>query len=335
MKSSYIYIIIIALLAASCSGNKQSFTLSGKFKGLQDGAFMCFSRSPEWGSLDTVKIVDGEFTMTHSLTDTSIIILQYPNFLQTQVIAIPGGKAKLRGDANNIKRVKVSGDDENEELSDFNDRTAGLGERQARLEAEAFIRDNPQLWASVALFERFFLQAERPDYNKIDKLLELMLKACPNRHYLHLIANEVMPLLKCRAGVRLPTFKASTIDGAVVDNSTFKGKAVLVTFWSTIDNDFVFPVVNQRHLMRRVANRVAQLNICLDVDTASCLRVLRADTIGGYNVCDRKAFDSPLVKLFGLKKMPANILVDSKGVVRVRDVAPENLEEEFRKLGIN
>ncbi len=333
MKFPLLY-ITTALLIASCSGNKQSFTLSGEFKGLESGEFLCFSQSSSWGSLDTVRVVGGEFTFTHPLTDTTIIVLQYPNFMQTQIIAIPGGKARLRGDANNMKRISVSGDDENEQLSEFYNRTADMKETQVIKEAEAFIRTNPQLWASVALLDKFFLQAEKPDFAKIDKLLSLMLKVRPQRSCLHVIESEVVPLLKCRVGNKLPPFQTRTVDGRTVSNSDFRGKALLVTFWSSIDNEFRFPLISQRHLMRRMVGRVSQLNICLDVDTASCMRVLQTDTIGGYNVCDRKAFNSPLVKSFGLKQLPANIIVDQNGVVRARDIAPDNLEAEFRKLGL-
>lgn len=334
MKYRYIYILVIALLVASCSGNKQSFTLSGSFKGLDNGEFLCFSRSAEWGSLDTVKVVGGEFTLSHPLTDTTIIVLQYPNFMQTQVIAIPGTKVSLKGDANNMKRIRLSGNDDNEALSDFNERTADLKLPQLQHEAELFIAQNPQSWASVALFEKYFLQVERPDYAKTARLLDLMLKACPNRAYLHVIDNEVAAVAKCRVGTKLPPFKAVTIGGAVVTNQNFSGKAVLISFWSSMDNEFIYPLVGPRRLMRRLSSQISQLNICLDADTVGCMRVLRTDTIGGYNVCDRLTFDSPLVATFGLKKLPANILVDSKGIIRARDIAPDALEAEFAKIGI-
>ena len=331
---SLLYIAAIALLVASCSGNKQSFTLFGDFKGLETGEFLCFSQSPAWNSLDTVKVMGGAFTYTCDLTDTAIIVLQYPNFMQTQIVAIPGSSVRLSGDANNMKRISLSGDDENEALSDFNSQTADKTPAQAAKEAEKFIRANPHMWASIALLDRFFLKAEHPDLDKISKLLTPMLKARPKRSVLHMIEGEVAPLLKCRVGSKLPAFKAVTIGGKPVSNADFSGKAVLVTFWSTVDNSLMAPLVNQHRLLRRLADRVSQLNICLDADTASCVRVLRADTIGGYNVCDRKSFGSPLVKTFGLGRLPANILVDQRGVVRARDIAPDNLLAELRKIGI-
>ena len=62
---SLLYIAAIALLVASCSGNKQSFTLYGDFKGLETGEFLCFSQSPAWNSLDTVKVKGGDLIVNY------------------------------------------------------------------------------------------------------------------------------------------------------------------------------------------------------------------------------------------------------------------------------
>lgn len=334
MKKASIYIILIALLVASCSGSKQSFSLSGKFKGLSQGEFMCYSASPEWGTLDTIKVQNGKFAFTHPLNDTIILYLQYPNFLQTQIIAIPGESVSLDGDANNILGVEVSGDDDNELLSDFRKSTVALKDKALADAAEAFIKEHPESWASIALFERHFVQAEHPDFAKIESLLNMMLKVRPDRKMLRAYSLQLGSLLQCRAGKKLPSFSATTLNGQVVNNASFKGKALLITFWSSMSNEFIYPVVNQKQLMRQGTGRLEQLNICLDADTTSCKRILRNDSIRGYNVCDLQTFNSPLVSIFGLKDLPANILVDSLGVIRERDIAPSELEATLRKYHI-
>ena len=107
------------ILLVACSGDKQSFTLSGKFKGLEQGEFVCFSSAPEWGTFDTVRVQGGKFTLTHPLADTVVLTLQYPNFMQTQIIAIPGEEVTVHGDANNMLAIEVGSDDDNELLNEF------------------------------------------------------------------------------------------------------------------------------------------------------------------------------------------------------------------------
>ena len=328
-------IIIVALLVmGACSGDKQSFTLSGKIKGLDQGEFVCFSEAPEWGTLDTIHIQGGKFSITHPLADTVVLTLQYPNFMQTQVIAIPGEEVTLTGNANNMLAIEVGSDDENEALNDFRNSLIDLDGNQRTVAAEQFIMEHPASWASIAVFQKYFLQAERPDYAKMAKLLDEMGKNSPDRKILQSFREQLRPLLSCRMGNRLPSFKATTLKGETVTNATFKGKPLLITFWSNMAPEFSYPIVSQRHLMRRLSGRLALLNICLDVDTADCRRILRRDTIGGYNVCDLGTFDSPLVRTFGLRKLPANIFVDSIGVIRERDIAVGDLEKTLAKYGL-
>jgi len=335
LKKVSLYIILIALLVASCSGDKQSFSLSGKFKGLKQGEFMCFSQASEWASLDTIKVVNGEFSFSHPLTDTCVLYLQYPNFLQTQIIAIPGKSVSLDGDANNILAVKVSGDDENEMLSDFRLSTVNKKGTQLTTAAEEFIRQHPESWASIALFEMHFLQAENPDYNKIQTLLDMMIKVRPERKQLRYYELKLGALTHCKPGDKLPTFSAKALDGRSVSNESFSGKAVLITFWATSSNEFIYPVVTQRRIMKARSASIDQLNICLDADTTSCAKILRIDSIRGYNVCDGQTFNSPLVNIFGLKQLPANILVDANGIIRARDIKPEDLEATLGQFNIN
>lgn len=326
--------LTVLLVLSACSGGKQGFTLSGKFKGLEQGEFICFSDAPEWGTLDTIRVEGGKFKLVHTLTDTVILTLQYPNFMQTQVVAIPGREASIKGDANNMLSIEVGNDKENKMLNNFRKSVATLKPDERTAVAEQFIKENPQSWAAIAVFRKYFLQAEKPDYAKMAKLLDEMAKNAPNRRALLALGAQMQALLRARVGSSLPRFAATTLKGEQISNSTFKGKPLLITFWSTMVPEFSYPLISQRKLMRRLAPQLGQLNICLDTDTTACRRVLKNDTIGGHNICDLRSFDSPLVAALGLARLPANILVDSIGKIRERDIAVADLEKTLLKYGI-
>lgn len=323
-------ILVTLLILTSCGSDKQSFTLSGKFKGLEQGEFICFSEAPEWGTLDTIRVQGGKFTITHPLTDTVVITLQYPNFMQTQVIAIPGEEVTLRGDANNMLSIDVGSDDANETLSDFRKSIVDLKPSERTAAAEKFIASHPDSWASIAIFSRYILQAEQPDYAKMEKLLGEMEKSCPTRQALLTLRSQMRGLLAGRTGKKLPPFTAITLKGDTVSNATFSGKPLLITFWSTMVPDHTYLLVATYRILRNKF-QISTLNICLDADTAFCRRTLRKDSIGGYNVCDLHTFDSPLVKTLGLRRLPSNILIDSQGIVRERDIPVNKVEATLRR----
>lgn len=335
-----------ALVFLSCSSDRNTFTLSGRFKGLEQGEFICFSSAPEWGTLDTVRIQGGKFSLSHPLADTVVLTLQYPNFMQTQVVAIPGHEVTIKGDANNMLAINVGSDDENEALNEFRHSIADLRSQTSSIKsqtsspalvraAEQFIRQNPESWASIAVFQKYILQAEHPDYALMAKLLDEMAIKCPGRRIIQQLRAELGSLLACRVGSRLPAFSAVTLRGDTVSNATFRGKPLLITLWSTMAPEHTYLLVASNRVLRRngqwsIANG-QRLNICLDADTSSCMRTLRRDSIGGYTVCDLRTFESPLVKNFGLRTLPSNIFVDSNGIIRERDISVDKLEATLGK----
>ena len=372
-------LILSLLLLLSCSSGGGSFTLSGKFKGLEQGEFVCYSSSPDWGTFDTVRVQGGTFSITHPLADTVVLTLQYPNFMQTQIIAIPGEEVTVRGNANNMLAIEVGDDDENETLNQFRESVLSQGSAISRQPsaishlAEQFIREHPASWAAVAVFQKYILEAEHPDYDKISSLLRLMEKQRPQRKVLADMRHQLGALLVCRTGTPLPPFQAVTLRGDTITNATFKGKPLLITFWSTMVPEHTYAltatnrIVKSRTWLSRAESQEAKekgspsklegvalapgaydsqlpslhgrdegvglsnLNICLDPDTTECRRVIRRDTIGGYNVCDLLTFDSPLVRTFGLRALPSNILVDSRGIIRHRDIPLDKLPETLAK----
>lgn len=334
MKRTLLYITTIALLVASCSGGKKSFSLSGKFKGLDQSQFVCYSESPAWGTLDTIKVERGLFSLKHDLSDTVILVLQYPNFMRTEVVAIPGGSVKVKGDANNMLNIRISGDSENDDLTHFRRSIRDKKGDAILRSAEAFIRDNPGSWASVAILNRYFLQAERPDYPRISRLLTLMLKAKPSRYILRHYQSQLAPLLKYGNGAKLPAFTAKDIHGTPISNQTFSGKPLLITFWASFSPDNLTLLREQRRILRSVSPAVNTLNISLDADSSACHNIIRMDSIAGYNVCDCLCFNSPLVQRLGVRQVPANILVDAKGIIRARDISATELPAVLAKIGV-
>ncbi|MBR4783203.1 MAG: DUF4369 domain-containing protein [Bacteroidaceae bacterium] len=297
---------VLCAIITSCSSNKSSFTLSGKFKGLNQGEFICFSSSSEWGTLDTVRIVDGKFSLTHPLADTVILTLQYPNFMQTRIVAIPGEEVVIRGDAANMREIEIT-------------------------------PEPPAAWAALIALEEEILRSEHTNYNRIAKSLDEIRKKgyeSPRiREYENLILNAQWQIVngQCRVGKRLPAFKVVTLRGDTI--TSLKGQWVLVTFWSTMAPEYISPLTETNRVIRKKQKKLSMVNICLDADTIDCMRVLHNDTIVGYNVCDRRSFDSPLVHALGLRALPSNILVDNRGVIRERDIPIDKLESTLTKYG--
>lgn len=323
--------LLVLLVTAACSKSGNSVTVKGSFRHLQDGQFYVFSTDPAWGSFDTIRISDGSFSFTHELYDTVLLTVQYPNFLQMPVIAIPGKTITIKGDANNLLSTRISGSDENEALSDFRRSIINKSPGEVKRMAENFIISNPASYASMAVLEKYFLSEEKTDHARISKLLRLMLGKTPNRASLQLLQRRLSGLLNCHTGNKLPTFSALTTDGKKVNNSTIKNHYALITLWATWSSEMTDPLRTQRSVLRHYLDSMQIINISLDTDTTETLRRVRTDSIPGYIICDRMSWQSPLVHTFGMRYLPSNILVNRQGRIIGRDMNDKDLELALQK----
>ena len=78
------------ILLTACGSSDRPFTLKGHFRHLQSGDFYVYSTDPTWQGFDTVHVDEGRFRYSRPITDTLVLTIQYPNFMQMQVIVAPG-----------------------------------------------------------------------------------------------------------------------------------------------------------------------------------------------------------------------------------------------------
>ena len=330
-KSLFSLMALLFILVSACSKGGNSVTVKGSFRHLQDGQFYVFSTDPAWGSFDTIRISDGAFSFTHELYDTVLLTVQYPNFLQMPIIAIPGKTITIKGDANNLLSTRISGSEENEALSDFRRSIMKKTPSEVKRLAEDFIIHNPASYASMAVLEKYFLSEEKADYARISKLLRLMSGKAPGRASLQMLQRRLSGQLNCRTGNKLPAFSAVTVDGKKVNNATIKNHYALITLWATWSSEMSDPMRAQRSVLRQYLDSIRIINISLDSDTTETLRRVRADSIPGYMICDRMSWQSPLARTFGVRYLPTNILVDRSGRIIGRDLNDTDLPLELEK----
>lgn len=326
----YTFLIITITLLSSCVKHNEML-INGKFKNFKQGKFFIYSYSPEWDGLDTIHVDEGEFHFSKTITDTTIVTIQFTKEVSRILVAIPGKEINIKGDATSLSEMEISGSEENELLSTFHKETTSASPSVQRAKAEAFIKEHPESYASFVLFQKYFLYKDKLDLEKIDKYLKLLTKSSPERLQLQNLKAQLQSLLNCRPGKNLPSFNATTLKNEKINNNFFKGKWILINFWSTWGREYSRLAGHSHKVLRHYGKKIEAFNICLDGDTIGCNIEIRRDSITGYNVCDLKSWESPLVKKFGVRYLPSNILVDPKGKIIARDIKEEDLNSELKK----
>lgn len=319
-----VFLLLVVLLLPSCGPDKDRARFEGKLSNITNAEFYAYSECGAFEGIDTIRIEDGEFVYERQLTQPTLITLLYPNFTQTYFVAEPGRTVKMKGDAARIGEAELSGTNQNDLLSDFFLNNLKAPESNQRLAAADFIRKHTNTLAAVAVFQRYFSAKYAPDTQLALSLLDVLKKAQPKQPEVRYLDEFYRPIFNNGVGRQLPAFETTALNGKRVSSADYKGRPLLIcTLASWQSESYTF--IRQVHAKVKQANpRPEVLIVSMDVEKDALNGAMKNDSIPYPIVCDRKAFESPLVQKLGLHYVPACMLVNEKGVIVQRDVTTAN-----------
>lgn len=325
---SFTIMAIAALLLGSCGVPKNRFRLNGKFKNIRSADIFIYAEN----SYDTLHIRDGKFRYERDLREPEVLTVQYPDFSQRRLIAEPGTEAKFTTDASDLTKTRVTGTEENELLTQFYSDINGKRSDGITDEAVAFVNQHPQSLAAQVVFEDYILKDGNTDGTNTLRLLKLMLKRQPHNARLSRIAGRVTPLLSTLPGAKAPDFNVKSFKGTDLSLKTFAGKYLLISYWASWQYDSFQQIRRLKGTVKPFRGRLGLINVCLDYDIRSFRNTLTRDTLPEYNVCDKLVWDSPLARLYGVSRIPGNVLISPDGKIVARDIKDSDLGARLSKL---
>lgn len=312
--------MLAALLLVACGPGKDRVRFEGTLDNIGDAEFYVYNEDGSFDGMDTVRITDGSFTYERKLLKPAVLTLLYPNFTQTYVIVEPGKTIKMKGDAAKIGEAEITGTKENEMLTEFRERVSASPESNRRMAAAQFIRDHAATLAAVAVYRKYFTTPKDVDPRLALELLDVMKKAQPRSQAVVYLDNFYRPVFTNGVGQELPDFSAVTLDGRTVRTADYKGKRLVVACVATWQGESMTFMRQLHEKIRHAGHRWECLVVSLDVDCGVLRQRLERDTLRYPVICDRKAFESPLVRELGLHYVPSCMIVGEDGKILQRDV---------------
>ena len=321
------YFLLLSLLLVSCGARSGYFKMEGRFLHMNQGELYIYSPDGGIDGLDTIKIEAGRFSYEKPCSKPSTLIIIFPNYSTQPIFAESGEAIEIKADASHLKEMEVEGTKDNELMTKFRKQIANVSPPEELKYALAFINEHPESNVSAYLLNRYLIQTESPNYKQAAKLLPLLIKEQPDNTKLIHLQRQLSEIGTLSIGNKMPTFSTKDVNGKTINNSTFKGKNILIiNTWATWSYE---SIEIQQALNNAVkANKIAALGICVDANPKEVKQTLERDDVVFPNVCDGKMLNTPLLRTFGLNTIPDNIVIRNGKVVE-RNITANTIRQRY------
>jgi thiol-disulfide isomerase/thioredoxin len=332
-QSLFIFCLITGLSAAS----QHSFTIKA-FLPEWDGASVVVSKNDL--KIGSGRIAGDIFSFTSQVNEEGFGLLHisrngrnlvFPFFIEAGTISIrAGSEYKVFAYGTPLNNAYRKFQEETDSLAVF---ASSSGYKSMKREkAAAYIRDHPGSLLSLRLLkELFYLDPTANDsvYYSLYQLLSDSLKQTVSGRK---IEAESTVRFYTSPGRQVPVLSLQNENDQPVFVYT-PGNITIIHFWASWCIPCKRELVELKKTFAKYSDRKMQVvTISLDRDVAAWKRSIEPGAMNWHQLLDRKAFEGEAAKLFGVKNIPSNFLVDSDGKILARNINVseiENLISEF------
>lgn len=289
--------------------------IRGVYDHMDQADFLLYSMDGGLDRIDTLHIKRGEFEYTTELEGKATFHILYPNNDELVIWAGSGDDVVIEGEAQNLSKVKVSGNEENELYTSFRQELEATDTLTVRRAAAAFIRQHPESPVARYLFENYFvLSVDCLPKDSVKRLYKVLQAASPKDDEVLMMGGCIEQRYALQEGVKLPDFDLVAPDSTHIRLTDYKGKRLLLYFWagwlaSTQEDHRIIADTLENHKDLRA------VSYSLDVDSATFSATRGDSTLHIPTYCDYQGFQSELAKDLGVNRLPLAILVDGKGKI--------------------
>ena len=285
-KSSILILIIICLVGCKKTSDKVSIT--GEIKGLGTDTIYLYGMDESYDRIDTIYANDNKFSFT---TQADIVIsayLLFNNQIEYPIFFDKGNNITIKGDIAKPDILFIDGNIYNEEFSKFQKELGELGNPSAEVleqKAEEFIQQHHSSYVSLYLLDKYFVQKDAPDLNKIRKLIDVMTGILQDKPYIEHLNETMAQAEKTEISKYAPFFTLSNEKGEKISRSSegFKDKSILINFWASW-GDSISNKQNNKELKAlyqtyKKSKYLNFLGISLDIDKQQWTDAIKRDSV--------------------------------------------------------
>lgn len=335
MKKYILFILLTIAVYGGCTGGPSTTRIYGEIKGFMNDTVYLYGVNESAELFDVIRVIDHSFN--HSLTVDTLTeaMLVFRNGKQYPLYFDRGDEIRIEGDTTSLDKLHITGNNLNENLTGIiASLEAGSNDSLQALMADSFIRRNNTLLINIYLLDRYLVQRPDPDYIRISGVIDAMIGDLQDKPYVTELKKVIEDSMQSDIGQIAPPFSLADKNGDLVSRTDYSKKYLLIHFWASWDS-----IGRKSHTDLRRLNRQYRRNenfdilgISLDMDKESWRRAIKEDTLTWKQVSDFTGWESTVIKQYGIRKLPANLLIGPGGRVLERNIPGDSLKTKLDAL---
>lgn len=328
MKKYYLLIAVFAM-ALSCTQNKEDYnlTLDGTVAGVESGTvYLQKFRNKTFFVLDSAAITQGEFQFSKDVELPEIYGLSLDTTKGSFLIFLDENPVTVALDSSNYYRnTVVQGSELHDLYTEY--------KAQRHVQIDSFIRVHPTSLVSAYALYRDFSYRLSPE--EIKSNIELLDPSLHNTPYVEVLKEVAATLEVVSIGNPAPDFTVTNTEGVPVQFSDHlsPGRYVLLDFWASWCGPCRRSNPGKVAAYEKYNERGLDIfSVSLDKSKDSWLEAIEKDNLTWTHTSDLLHWDSEPAKLYGIRAIPSNYLINDQGIIVAKNLRGEDLEKTLADL---